>query len=67
MHGAFTDRGYKSTAGALSDLLGWEAFEARRRVHAADQVCPPDRGSTAPHSRPGWPPPPPCSPPGLIR
>jgi hypothetical protein len=38
--GTFADRGYKSTAGALSDLLGWEAFEARRRVHAADQVCP---------------------------
>jgi 5-methylcytosine-specific restriction protein A len=38
--GTFTDRGYKSTAGALSDLLGWEAFEARRRVHAADLVCP---------------------------
>jgi Domain of unknown function (DUF222)/HNH endonuclease len=38
--GAFADRGYKSTAGALSDLLGWERFEARRRVHAAEQVCP---------------------------
>jgi 5-methylcytosine-specific restriction protein A len=37
--GTFADRGYKSTAGALSDLLGWEAFEARRRTHAADQVC----------------------------
>jgi Domain of unknown function (DUF222)/HNH endonuclease len=38
--GAFTDRGYKSTAGALADLLGWERFEAHRRVHAADHVCP---------------------------
>jgi 5-methylcytosine-specific restriction protein A len=38
--GAFTERGYKSTAGALSDLLGWEGFEAGRRVHAADLVCP---------------------------
>jgi hypothetical protein len=61
--GAFAERGYKSTAGALSDLLGWEVFEARRRTHAADQVCP-GSGWTAPHSRPGWPPPPPCSRPG---
>jgi uncharacterized protein DUF222/HNH endonuclease len=38
--GAFAERGYKSTAGALSDLLGWERFEARRRVHAADSVSP---------------------------
>jgi uncharacterized protein DUF222 len=38
--GAFAERGYKSTAGALSDLLGWERFEARRRVHAADSICP---------------------------
>jgi Domain of unknown function (DUF222)/HNH endonuclease len=38
--GAFAERGYKSTAGALADLLGWEAFEARRRVHAAEHVCP---------------------------
>lgn len=37
--GAFAERGYKSTAGALSDLLGWERFEARRRVDAADGVC----------------------------
>jgi len=37
--GAFTERGYK-TAAALSDLLGWERFEARRRVTAAEQVCP---------------------------
>ncbi len=38
--GTFTERGYKSTAGALADLLGWELFEARRRVHAAEHVCP---------------------------
>jgi uncharacterized protein DUF222/HNH endonuclease len=38
--GAFAERGYKSTAGALGDLLGWERFEAARRVHAAEQVCP---------------------------
>ena len=36
--GTFAERGYKSTAGALRDLLGWERFEARRRVTAAEQV-----------------------------
>ena len=36
--GTFSERGYKSTAGALRDLLGWERFEARRRVTAAEQV-----------------------------
>jgi hypothetical protein len=36
--GTFAERGYKTTAGALGDLLGWERFEARRRVVAADQV-----------------------------
>ena len=36
--GSFAERGYPSTAGALGDLLGWERFEARRRVLAADQV-----------------------------
>ena len=38
--GAFAERGYKSTAGALSDLLGCERFEARRLVNAADHVSP---------------------------
>ncbi|MCE3552987.1 HNH endonuclease [Pseudonocardia sp. RS11V-5] len=38
--GTFADRGYRSAAGALSDLLGWERFESRRRVVAADSVCP---------------------------
>jgi Domain of unknown function (DUF222)/HNH endonuclease len=38
--GAFGERGYKSTAGALRDLLGWERFEARQRVVAAEQVSP---------------------------
>jgi hypothetical protein len=33
--GAFAERGYKSAAGALGDLLGWERFESRRRVTAA--------------------------------
>jgi 5-methylcytosine-specific restriction protein A len=36
--GTFAERGYKATAGALGDLLGWERFEARRRVVAAEQV-----------------------------
>ena len=36
--GAFTERGYKSPEQALSDLLGWERFEAHRRVMAAEQV-----------------------------
>ena len=31
-HGVFAERGYKSASAALSDLLGWERFEARRRV-----------------------------------
>ena len=36
--GTFSERGYKSAVGALGDLLGWERFEARRRVVAAEQV-----------------------------
>ena len=36
--GFFTERGYTSTGSALSDLVGWERFEARRRVVAAEQV-----------------------------
>ena len=36
--GFFTERGYRSTGSALSDLVGWEQFEARRRVVAAEQV-----------------------------
>jgi 5-methylcytosine-specific restriction protein A len=38
--GVFTDRGYRSPAAALTDLLGWERFEAHRRVVAAEQVTP---------------------------
>lgn len=34
----FTSRGYKSSASALADLLGWERFEARRHVMAAENV-----------------------------
>lgn len=37
--GVFAERGYRSPAGALGDLLGWERFEARRRVVAAESVC----------------------------
>src|SRR4051794_9060834 len=32
--------GYRSAVGALADLTGWDRFEARRRVIAADEVCP---------------------------
>ena len=35
--GMFAERGYKRQP-ALGDLLGWERFEARRRVTAAEQV-----------------------------
>lgn len=38
--GAFAERGYQTPATALSDLLGWERFEARRRVTAAEQLHP---------------------------
>ncbi len=38
--GTFAERGYKTPAAALADLLGWERFETRRRVTAAEQVCP---------------------------
>jgi 5-methylcytosine-specific restriction protein A len=36
--GVFAERGYSSTTRALQDLVGWERFEARRRVVAAEQV-----------------------------
>jgi hypothetical protein len=36
--GVFAERGYKSPVNALSDLLGWERFEARRQATAAEQV-----------------------------
>lgn len=38
--GVFTERGYQSPAAALADLLGWERCAARRRVVAAEWVCP---------------------------
>ncbi|WP_219414300.1 HNH endonuclease signature motif containing protein [Pseudonocardia nigra] len=37
--GTFAERGYKKPEGALADLLGWEWFEARRRVTAAEHTC----------------------------
>jgi hypothetical protein len=36
--GFWAERGYTSPASALSDLLGWEHPEARRRVVAAEQA-----------------------------
>lgn len=38
--GVFVERGYRSPVLALADLLGWDRFEARRRLVAAEQVCP---------------------------
>jgi hypothetical protein len=38
--GVFAEKGYKSATSALGDLLGWERFEARRRVTAAERVTP---------------------------
>lgn len=38
--GVFAGHGYRSTAAGLGDLLGWERFEARRHVTAAEAVCP---------------------------
>jgi len=37
--GVFLERGYRSPTAAVADLLGWDRFEARRRVVAAEQVC----------------------------
>jgi hypothetical protein len=38
--GVFAERGYRDAVAALADLLGWDRAEARRRVSAAEQVCP---------------------------
>ncbi len=38
--GAFAERGYRNAVTALSDLMGWDRAEARRRVNAAEQICP---------------------------
>lgn len=38
--GTFAERGYRSSAAALADLLGWERFEARRLTVAAEQATP---------------------------
>jgi hypothetical protein len=37
--GAFAERGYTDTTGAVADLLGCDRFDARRRVVAAEQAC----------------------------
>jgi 5-methylcytosine-specific restriction protein A len=36
----FAERGYRSSVTALGDLLGWERFDARRKLVAAEQVRP---------------------------
>ncbi|MBC3191123.1 DUF222 domain-containing protein [Pseudonocardia sp. C8] len=38
--GTFTERGYRTPAAGLADLLNWERSEARRRTRAAEQVHP---------------------------
>ena len=38
--GAFAERGYRNAVTAVADLVGWDRAEARRRVSAAEQVCP---------------------------
>jgi 5-methylcytosine-specific restriction protein A len=38
--GVFAERGYRSSAAAVADLLGCERFEARRRVVAAEALAP---------------------------
>ena len=37
--GVFAERGYRNPTCALADLLGWERFQARRRVTVAEHVC----------------------------
>ena len=38
--GTFAERGYRNAVTAVADLMGWDRAEARRRVSAAEQVCP---------------------------
>ena len=38
--GTFSERGYRSSAAALADLLGWERAEARGHLSAAEHVRP---------------------------
>jgi hypothetical protein len=38
--GTFSERGYRSSAAALADLLGWERVEARGHLSAAEHVRP---------------------------
>jgi 5-methylcytosine-specific restriction protein A len=61
--GVFTERGYRSSAAALADLLGLERGEARRRTLVAEQVAP-RSGSTGRRCRPTCRPPPRSSRPG---
>ena len=37
--GVFAERGYRSPAAALVDLLGWDRGEAGRRVRASEQIA----------------------------
>ncbi len=36
--GTFGERGYRSSAAALTDLLGWERADAKRYLSAAEHV-----------------------------
>ena len=38
--GTFSERGYRSSAAALTDLLGWERADARGHLSAAEHVRP---------------------------
>ena len=38
--GTFGERGYRSSAAALADLLGWERADAKRHLSAAEHVGP---------------------------
>jgi len=38
--GTFAERGYRNSVTAVADLMGGDRAEARRRVIAAEQVCP---------------------------
>jgi Domain of unknown function (DUF222) len=38
--GTFSERGYRSSAAALADLLGWERADARGHLSAAEHVRP---------------------------
>jgi 5-methylcytosine-specific restriction protein A len=46
--GAFAERRYEDTTGALADLLGFDRYEARRRVIGAEPGGRSVAGSTTP-------------------